>query len=56
MALVQITENTLRAFLADAEIAKWRLPALVLRLGWDIASEREQLRTGVREALAQASR
>lgn len=51
-----IDEYRRRTGLADTEIAKWRLPALVLRLGWDIASEREQLRTGVREALAQASR
>lgn len=41
-----------RTGITDDEVARWRLPALVLRLGWDIDSEREQLHAGVREELA----
>lgn len=43
-----------RTGISDAEVERWRLPALVLRLGWDIDSEREQLRGGVRDVLAAA--
>lgn len=37
--------------IADAEIARWRVPALVLRLGWDIEGERAQLQAALRRAL-----
>lgn len=47
-----IDEYRRRTGITDAEIARWRLPALVLRLGWDIAGEREGLRRAVGAALA----
>ena len=47
-----IAEYRARTGLTDAQIARWRLPALVLRLGWDIDSERETLQAAAREALA----
>lgn len=43
-----------RTGISDTEVTRWRLPALVLRLGWDIDSEREQLRGGVRDVLTAA--
>ena len=39
-----------------AAVAAWRAPALVLRLAWDIASERDRLRAALRTALAEDRR
>lgn len=49
-----INEYHGRCGVTSGEVAKWRLATLILRLGWDIASEREQLRAGVRLELAAA--
>lgn len=42
--------------LTAAELARWRLPALVIRLSWDIDSERERLRAALRDELARPPR
>ncbi|WP_121255677.1 aminoglycoside phosphotransferase family protein [Nocardioides ferulae] len=38
--------------LGHGAVAAWRAPALVLRLAWDIPSERDRLRAALRAALA----
>lgn len=41
-----------RTGLSAEEMDRWRLPALVIRLSWDIDSERQRLRAALRDTLA----
>lgn len=51
-ARVWRNEYQKRTGLSDEELDRWRLPALVIRLSWDIQSERTRLQAAVREHLA----